>query len=252
MRSPLPLVVLSWLALGLGGASRAQLADPIPAPVEKRGLAVEIRDVVRLPDTRGLRPRDQDVTPAGWARVSYVRDLPDGRRFVNDSRGFLYLLGRDNQPTLYADVAAASRCAVYNRLESGFIGFTFHPEFARNGLFYTVHGERGAGQSGDAELHSARLHAERRHVSQRHHRVARDQPRGRHVRRARGASCCASRTSSQNLTHPLRRRRVQPDGEAGSTRITACSTPAAATSGSATAAARTRTTRARPSGSTRS
>ena len=30
---------------------------------------------------------------------------------------------------------------VYNRLESGFIGFAFHPEFARNGLFYTVHAE---------------------------------------------------------------------------------------------------------------
>jgi hypothetical protein len=34
---------------------------------------------------------------------------------------------------------------VYNRLESGLIGFTFHPEFARNGLFYTVHAERAAG-----------------------------------------------------------------------------------------------------------
>ena len=31
------------------------------------------------------------------------------------------------------------------RSESGFIGFVFHPEFARNGLFYTVHAERGPG-----------------------------------------------------------------------------------------------------------
>jgi len=34
---------------------------------------------------------------------------------------------------------------VYNRLESGFIGFDFLSEFARNGLFYTVHAERGPG-----------------------------------------------------------------------------------------------------------
>ena len=34
---------------------------------------------------------------------------------------------------------------IYNRLESGFIGFVFHPEFAQNGLFYTVHSERGPG-----------------------------------------------------------------------------------------------------------
>jgi hypothetical protein len=110
----------------------------------KRGLAVEIRDLVRLPETRGMRPADQDVNPAGYARVSYVRDLPDGRRFANDSRGFLYLLDR-NQPTVYANVASTFPNAVYNRLESGFIGFDFHPEFAKNGLFCTVHAERAAG-----------------------------------------------------------------------------------------------------------
>lgn len=119
--------------------------NPLPAPVEKRGLAVEIRDVVRLPQTRGMRPANEDVNPAGWARVSFVRDSPDGRRFANDSRGQLYLLDRNNQLSLYADVAAAFPFAIYNRLESGFIGFDFHPDFARNGLFYTVHGERAAG-----------------------------------------------------------------------------------------------------------
>ena len=138
-----PLFALVFLVLGV--AIQGQIADPMPAPVEKRGLMVEIRDVVRLPDTRGMRPADQDVNPAGWARVSYVRDLPDGRRFVNDSRGFLYLLDRNSQPSVYADVAAVFPFAVYNRLESGFIGFEFHPEFAKNGLFYTVHGERAPG-----------------------------------------------------------------------------------------------------------
>src|SRR3989442_8268922 len=145
MRGALPLATLSFLGLCVAGSLDAQSANPIvstamPAPITKRGLAVEIRDVVRLPDTRGLRPADQDVVPAGWARVSYVRDLPDGRRFANDSRGLLYLLDRNNQPSVYANVAAAFPLAVYNRLESGFIGFDFHPEFARNGLFYTVHG----------------------------------------------------------------------------------------------------------------
>jgi hypothetical protein len=146
MRIRMPLIVASLLAVWTAGAIHGQItSNPIPAPVEKRGLMVEIRDVVRLPDTRGLRPVDQDVTPSGWARISFVRDLPDGRRFANDSRGFLYLLDRNNQPTVYANVGAAFPLAVYNRLESGFIGFDFHPEFARNGLFYTVHAERGPG-----------------------------------------------------------------------------------------------------------
>src|SRR5260370_24838981 len=80
-------------------------SNPIPEPIVKRGIAVEVKDLVRLPDTRGLRPADQDVAPAGWARVSFVRDLPDGRRFANDSRGLLYLIS-NNQPHVYADVAA--------------------------------------------------------------------------------------------------------------------------------------------------
>jgi len=144
-------VIVLMLALWTAGAIQAQIAtapitsNPIPAPIVKRGLAVEIRDLVRLPDTRGVRPLDQDVSPAGWARVSYVRDLPDGRRFANDSRGFLYLIGSNNAPQVYANVGAAFPQAIYNRLESGFIGFVFHPEFARNGLFYTVHAERASG-----------------------------------------------------------------------------------------------------------
>ena len=149
MRTMLSLVALIAAALGAARALDAQngpiTSNPIPAPVVKRGITVDIRDVVRLPDTRGLRPADEDVTPAGWARINYVRELPDGRRFVNDSRGLLYVLDRNNRPTVYANVAAAFPLAIYNRLESGFIGFVFHPDFARNGLFYTVHGERAAG-----------------------------------------------------------------------------------------------------------
>jgi Glucose / Sorbosone dehydrogenase len=140
-----PLVIALFLSLLPAVAIRAQVTDPLPEPIDKRGLMVEIRDVVRLPETRGLRPADQDVSPAGWARPNYVRELADGRRFVNDSRGFLYLLGSDNRPSVYVDVGALFPLAVYNRLVSGFSAFEFHPEFARNGLFYTVHAERGPG-----------------------------------------------------------------------------------------------------------
>jgi hypothetical protein len=146
VRRLIPLVAVLLLAIATARVIQAQItSNPIPAPILKRGLAVEIRDLVRLPQTRGVRPADQDVNPAGWARVSYVRDLPDGRRFANDSRGFLYLIGSDNEPRVYANVAAVFPHAVYNRLESGFIGFVFHPEFARNGLLYTIHSERAAG-----------------------------------------------------------------------------------------------------------
>ncbi|MDH3641666.1 MAG: hypothetical protein OES38_06200, partial [Gammaproteobacteria bacterium] len=140
-----PTVAIVLLALSPLSAVDAQITDPLPEPVEKQGLMVRIQDVVRLPRTRGLLHADQDVNPAGWARVSFVRDLPDGRRFANDQRGVLYQLHGDAEPSVYADFTAAFPHTIYDRLESGFIGFGFHPEFAQNGLFYTVHGERAFG-----------------------------------------------------------------------------------------------------------
>jgi hypothetical protein len=146
MRSKILLGIIPILAVWPVGAQDAPItSNPIPEPIVKRGLAVEVKDLVRLPDSRELHPSDQDVDPGAWARVSYVRDLPDGRRFANDGRGLLYLIDSNNQPHVYLDVAAAFPYLVYNRLESGFIGFVFHPEFAKNGLFYTVHAERGPG-----------------------------------------------------------------------------------------------------------
>jgi len=140
----LTLVVPPLCVAAIAVLYAQQVVDPLPN-VEKRGLTVQVRDVVRLPDTRSLRPADQEVAPMGWARVSYVRDAPDGRRFANDSRGILYILNGGNPPSVYLNVAQAFPLAVYLRLESGFIGFTFHPEFVRNGLFYTVHSERAMG-----------------------------------------------------------------------------------------------------------
>src|SRR5262245_37300439 len=144
MRARMGIGVISLLIVQtVYGADVPITSNPIPEPIVKHGIAVEVVERARLPDTRGIRPADQDVKPAGWARINYVRDLPDGRRFANDSRGFLYRIDSSNQPHVYANLAETFARAVYNRLSSGFIGFVFHPEFASNGLFYTVHGEHG-------------------------------------------------------------------------------------------------------------
>ena len=136
-------IVIGSLALGAAAQVTGPItSNPIAAPIEKRGLSVEIRDLARLPDTRAMRPASEDTNPQGRARINYVRDLPDGRRFVNDSRGLLYVLDKENQPTLYANVAAVYPNGAYTALAGGFTGFAFHPEFAKNGLLYTMHVER--------------------------------------------------------------------------------------------------------------
>ena len=139
-------LIAPLLALLAAGSVEAQItSNPIPAPIEKRGLAVEIVEVARLPDTRGVRPAEQDTKPAGWARINSVKDLPDGRRFANDQRGFLYRIDSSNQPHVYLNLAETFPLSIYNRLSAGFGAFNFHPEFAKNGLFYTIHTERGPG-----------------------------------------------------------------------------------------------------------
>jgi glucose/arabinose dehydrogenase len=136
------LGAVAMLAIATTGI--AQITEnPLPEPIEKRGLRVAIADIARLPRTDNLLPPEQDA--AGYARVSFVRDIADGRRFANDSRGFLYLLRNGTEPSLYLDFHALYPRAFYNRLESGLIGFDFHPEFAENGLFYTVHAESADG-----------------------------------------------------------------------------------------------------------
>src|SRR5688572_1439922 len=134
------------LAVAAAGAVAAQITtNPLPMPIPKRGLSVQIQDYTRLPDSREIRPKSEDVQQSGYARVSFVKDLPDGRRFVNDSRGVMYLIDANRKPQVYWEFHKEVPFGVYNRLESGFISFEFHPEFAKNGLIYTVHSERAPG-----------------------------------------------------------------------------------------------------------
>ena len=135
------------------------------------------------PTRAGCVRADQDVSPAGWARVSYVRDLPDGRRFANDSRGFLYLLDRNNQPSVYANVGAGvpvrglqpARERVHRlRLPSGVR--------AERPVLHRARASARPGNPATPNFIPPGIHADGRDLPQRHHGVARDEPGGEHVR----------------------------------------------------------------------
>lgn len=117
------------LALPSGAAAGA-----LSGPILFEGARAEIVDVVQLPATQAGQPR---------ARLNVLREAPDGsgRLFVNDLRGPLHVVD-GGVPSLYLDLAAefpAFRDAP--GLATGFVSFAFHPDFASNGLFYTVHTE---------------------------------------------------------------------------------------------------------------
>ena len=55
MRAPKMLTVATLLALLTVAPLVGQItSNPIPAPIEQRGLAVQIRDLVRLPERGAL------------------------------------------------------------------------------------------------------------------------------------------------------------------------------------------------------
>ena len=151
--------IVTALALSAATAAQAQIteqsaagADPKARPRRRDPRRREAARYARA--ASGRSGRDADGLGARELRARLAR-----RPAVRERLARVPVSGRRRQAAAsIADVAAAFPLAIYNRLESGFIGFAFHPEFAKNGLFYTVHSEKGARQSGQAELHAARLH----------------------------------------------------------------------------------------------
>lgn len=136
---------------------QAQVGNPIPTPIVKQGLRVEIQDLVQMPSTQGTSGGKPDHSPGARARINFLHKSPDGRLFVNDLRGQLYTLDSNFAPQLFVDLDAANGGAgsifpamrFNNGLAAGFISFEFHPEFATLespgfGKFYTIHMEDAA------------------------------------------------------------------------------------------------------------
>ena len=84
------------------------------------------------------------------ARGSILRDEPGGRRFfVNDLNGPLYILNKQTKqltPYLNFD-GTGDRAGLFPKFTAaqgfaaGLMNFVFDPDYARNGIFYTLHME---------------------------------------------------------------------------------------------------------------
>jgi mono/diheme cytochrome c family protein len=119
------------------------VADPTPRPRH----ALELSAYAQMPITG--EPRGEN-TRGQLARVNFLRDEPGGRRFfVNDLNGPLYILdkqtkqfttyldfnGRDGRPGLFPKFTFERNLAI------GLTNVIFDPDYARNGVFYTIHTE---------------------------------------------------------------------------------------------------------------
>jgi len=111
-------------------------------------VTLDIRDYATMPMTGKVDGKGQVMSLL--ARVNFMREEPGGgknRIFVNDLNGPLYILdkqtgrfttylnfnGRDGQPGLFR------RLPTEAGFGNGFICFTFDPDYAHTGKFYTIH-----------------------------------------------------------------------------------------------------------------
>ena len=118
------------------------MARPFVQPATR--LALQLEEYAALPVTAD---NTNENTRAQLARVNFMRDEPGGRRFfVNDLNGPLYILDKRTKTfTKYLDFnGLGARPGLFQRFTfernfaTGLTNFVFDPDYARNGVFYTL------------------------------------------------------------------------------------------------------------------
>ncbi len=137
------LAVVTALLPVAASADTGPVEDPAPEEtLSNRGMVIE--EFAQFPKTEPI-PAPTDRRLMRHARINHLGEVPDGsgRMYVPDLNGPLYLV-EDGQPQVFLDVAQQFSPEFFSGrgLGSGFGFATFHPAFADNGKFYTVHTER--------------------------------------------------------------------------------------------------------------
>jgi mono/diheme cytochrome c family protein len=113
----------------------------IPEKIQDSGIRLELEFFAQLPAS--------DTTPA-LAKMTKMEPIAGTNRLmINDQRIGIYELV-DQKPQLYLDLLQHKSDMVSKPgWATGVGSFAFHPEFEKNGLFYTAHTEPGGTQPSD-------------------------------------------------------------------------------------------------------
>lgn len=128
------------------GNENQPLLNPLPDP-QLSTLGIEVSELAQLPESQ-TTPATQDQRLVRHNRITHLDEVPDGsgRLMVPDNNEILYLVDKDTGEYFpYVNVRDEFIEHYHNHagLGTGLGSATFHPEFAENGLFYTVHTEAG-------------------------------------------------------------------------------------------------------------
>jgi mono/diheme cytochrome c family protein len=117
------------------------LKNPIPDPIPLSDLGVGLEQITQIPHSSEELP---------FTRITKLGFQPNkSDLYILDLRGKLYKLV-NNEPVVYMDMAQLMPKFINQPgLATGFGSFTFHPDFEKNGLFYTTHTESAKSQVAD-------------------------------------------------------------------------------------------------------
>ncbi|GAB3814803.1 hypothetical protein GCM10028820_11380 [Tessaracoccus terricola] len=120
------------------------LLNPLPDP-RLSTLGIEVTELAQLPES-STTPATQDQRLVRHNRITHLDEVPDGsdRLMVPDMNDILYMVDKaSGEHTAYLNVRDAFIDNFHNHagLGTGFGFAEFHPDFADNGVFYTVHTE---------------------------------------------------------------------------------------------------------------
>jgi hypothetical protein len=124
-------------------AAPVPVTDPVPTEPVTSSIGLVLQEYASFPQSTTI-PAPIDSRLMRVARINTIMEVPDrsGRRAVPDLNGALYFV-KNGTPHVYLDVAAQFAPQFFSGrgLGMGFGYVTFHPNFRRNGLFYTIHSE---------------------------------------------------------------------------------------------------------------
>ena len=133
---------ISALAAGAAPARAGGLTGRLVAEPSKSGLKIELEDVIRI-------PRLTYSTPELGLATLRPHPAGDGRLFVSDQGGIIYLIA-DGTAEVFLDMRDEIQdFNIGPGIATGLGSFDFHPDFLNNGLMYITHAEKFHGQSAD-------------------------------------------------------------------------------------------------------
>jgi mono/diheme cytochrome c family protein len=108
--------------------------NPVPEKIEASTLLIRLNPFSQIPPSSDKEPLTR-ISKMDWI-------TPAKAWFVLDQRGLIYKL-TNQKPQVWLDISKFKPDFINQPgLATGLGSFAFHPEYARNGLFYTTHCER--------------------------------------------------------------------------------------------------------------